>query len=133
MIFVWVTENFPLLHMMLAQFGTKLVVLLFPRRRPYESIFRSRYCIEFIGVNGIIVLPLHQSIEVATFPIHAEVWPWGLATFYPVQGQNLRICIALEVLEKYVGAMTKMNPPHLILGIHLWFIARIVREGGFAE
>jgi hypothetical protein len=56
---MWVTENFPFLQMMVAQLDTKFVILLLPGSWPHESLAGGGHCIEFVSVNGIIVLPIH--------------------------------------------------------------------------
>jgi hypothetical protein len=101
--------------MMLTQLLTQFRLLLLPRCRPHESVLWNRHLVKFVGINGIIALPVGQRIEIATFAIHTEVRPRSLTVFHPVQCQELCIGIALDILQQDIGAVTKVYPPHFVL------------------
>jgi hypothetical protein len=121
------------LHMMLTQLLTQLRLLLFPRRRPYKSVFWNGHSVKFVRINSIAVLPVEQRIEIATFAIHTKVRPRSLAVFHPVQSQEFCIGIALDVLQQNVGAVTEVDPPHFVLLVQLRLVAGVIGKRCFAE
>lgn len=122
-----------LLHMMLTQLLTQFRLLLLPRCWQHKSILWNWHLVKFVWIDGIAALPVEQRIEIATFPIHTEVRPRGLAVFHPVQCQELCIGIALDILQQDIGAMAEVYPPHFVLLVQLRLVAGVIDKSCFSQ